>query len=68
MEAKFRLAFEIVDREAIQRLRREYGVHVNPWSAFPRLTTSMDFLKQDQVLALFRSSLQNADGRQSLRD
>ena len=68
MVAKFQLPFEIIDRDAIQRLRREYGSHVNPWNTFPRLITSMDFLKQEQVLALFRNSLQNADGRSPLRD
>lgn len=68
MTAKFQLPFEIIDRDAIQRLRREYGSHVNPWNTFPRLITSMDFLKQEQVLALFRNSLQNAAGRSPLRD
>jgi hypothetical protein len=28
----------------------------------------MDFLKQEQMLELFRNSLQNADGRSPLRD
>lgn len=68
MVAKFQLPFEIIDRDAIQRLRREYGSHVNPWNTFPRLITSMDFLKQEQMLALFRNSLQNADGCSPLRD
>jgi len=27
---KFQLAFEIIDRQAIQRLRREYGMHLPP--------------------------------------
>ncbi len=58
MESKFQLPFEIIDREAINRLRREYGIHVNPWNSFPRLITSMDFIKREQPLRLFRESLQ----------
>jgi superfamily II DNA or RNA helicase len=47
-----------VDRDSIQRLRREYGMHVNPWTSCPGLITSMDFLKREQPLRLFRDSLQ----------
>jgi ERCC4-related helicase len=66
MREKFRLDFQIIDRNSIQRLRREFGMHVNPWSSYPRLITSMDFLKREQPLRLFRESLQQHDS--PLRD
>ncbi len=53
MEEKFALRFEVVDREYVQSLRREYGIHVNPWASHPRLITSMDFLKRDEPRTLF---------------
>ncbi|MGD9496845.1 MAG: DISARM system SNF2-like helicase DrmD [Armatimonadota bacterium] len=58
MRAKFNLDFHILDRAEAERLRREYGIHVNPWRSHPRLITSMDFLKAERWLELFRRSLQ----------
>lgn len=60
MEEKFNLEFRIIDREAILTLRREYGVHVNPWQSFPRLITSIDFLKQERVLAQLQATWDGA--------
>ncbi len=60
MISKFSLRFEIVDRDYIQRLRREYGPHVNPWASYPRLITSMDFLKREEPRRSFRASLRRA--------
>ncbi|MBI4918198.1 MAG: DEAD/DEAH box helicase, partial [Acidobacteria bacterium] len=57
MDQKFALRFEIVDRDYMQRLRREYGVHVNPWASYPRLITSMDFLKREEPQRAFRAAL-----------
>ncbi|MFH1531498.1 MAG: DISARM system SNF2-like helicase DrmD [Pseudomonadota bacterium] len=57
MRQKFSLSFEIVDRAYVHRIRREYGVHVNPWASYPRLITSMDFLKRETPLNQFRNSL-----------
>ncbi|MFW6097418.1 MAG: DISARM system SNF2-like helicase DrmD [Chloroflexota bacterium] len=68
MQSKFQLPFQIIDRQAIQQLRREYGIHVNPWSTYPRLITSMDFIKREQPLRLFRQSLQQSNGNTPLRD
>jgi superfamily II DNA or RNA helicase len=50
---KFNLRFDIVDRDAVLRLRREYGTHVNPWRSFPRLITSVDYLKRNQQIGQF---------------
>jgi superfamily II DNA or RNA helicase len=63
MRLKFSLLFEIVDRDYVHRVRREYGVHVNPWASYPRLITSMDFLKREVPLQQFRTSLVNAGGQ-----
>ena len=58
MLEKFNLEFRIIDRKAILTLRREYGVHVNPWLSFPRLVTSIDFLKQERVLSQLQATWQ----------
>jgi len=57
MRDKFGLEFRIVDSELMKRLRRERGIHTNPWTHFPRLITSIDFLKRDRPLRLFRELL-----------
>lgn len=48
MRDKFGLEFRIVDSEGLRELRRRRGLHVNPWTHFPRLITSMDFLKRER--------------------
>ena len=65
MREKFALDFRIVNREYINNLRREYGVHANPWASYPRLIASIDFLKREHHLEAFQQSLQNRDGSQS---
>jgi superfamily II DNA or RNA helicase len=57
MRDKFGLDFRIVDSELMRDLRRRRGIHVNPWSHFPRLITSIDFLKRERPLRLFRETL-----------
>jgi ERCC4-related helicase len=54
MRDKFGLEFRIVDRELMKHLRRTRGIHVNPWTHFPRLITSIDFVKRDRPMRLFR--------------
>jgi superfamily II DNA or RNA helicase len=61
MRDKFGLEFRIVDSEAISLLRRKRGIHVNPWSHFPRLITSIDFLKRERPLRTFRETLPSGD-------
>lgn len=68
MEEKFRLPFRIVNREFVLQLRREYGVHVNPWNSYPRIITSMDFLKREVPLRQFKDSLQKKKRGMALRD
>ena len=45
----------------MKELRRSRGIHVNPWSHFPRLITSIDFLKRERPLRLFREILPGPD-------
>jgi len=57
MRDKFGLEFRIVNSELMKQLRRSRGIHVNPWSHFPRLITSIDFLKRERPMRLFREAL-----------
>lgn len=57
MRDKFGLDFQIVDRDFTAQLRRRRGLNANPWSSFPRLITSIDFLKRERPLRLFRELL-----------
>lgn len=57
MREKFGLEFRIVDAELMKTLRRRRGIHVNPWTHFPRLITSIDFLKRERPMRLFREVL-----------
>jgi superfamily II DNA or RNA helicase len=60
MRDKFGLDFRIVDSTLLQDLRRKRGIHVNPWTHFPRLITSIDFLKRERPLRLFTETLPSA--------
>jgi SNF2 family DNA or RNA helicase len=57
MRDKFGLDFRIVDSELLRQLRRNRRLHVNPWTHHPRLITSIDFLKRERPLRLFREAL-----------
>jgi superfamily II DNA or RNA helicase len=57
MRDKFGLEFRIVDTGLMKELRRQRGLHVNPWTHFPRLITSIDFLKRDRPMRLFSEVL-----------
>lgn len=64
MREKFGLEFRIVDRELMHELRRRRGIHVNPWTHYPRLITSIDYLKRERPLRLLHEVLPS--GGQSL--
>jgi superfamily II DNA/RNA helicase/nucleoid DNA-binding protein len=57
MRDKFGLEFRIIDSKSLHDLRKERGLHVNPWTHFPRLITSIDFLKRERPLRLFSEIL-----------
>jgi superfamily II DNA or RNA helicase len=43
--------------EYIKELRRNRGIHANPWTSFPRLITSVDWLKSGEPLRTLRDVL-----------
>lgn len=57
MQEKFGLEFRIVDTEYIRILRRERGLQANPWTSYPRLITSMDWIKGGEGLRLLKDIL-----------
>jgi superfamily II DNA or RNA helicase len=61
MRDKFGLEFRIIDSNTISQLRRKRGIHVNPWTHFPRLITSVDYLKRERPLRTFRETLPAGD-------
>ena len=61
MRYKFGLEFRIIDSDTISLLRQKRGIHVNPWSHFPRLITSIDFLEHERPLRVFRETLLAGD-------
>ena len=57
MRDKFGLEFRVVDSALLKDLRRKRGLFVNPWTHFPRLIASIDFIKRERPLRLFREIL-----------
>lgn len=57
MQEKFGLEFRIVDTEYVRLLRRERGLQTNPWASYPRLITSMDWIKNGEGLRLLKDIL-----------
>lgn len=57
MLEKFGLDFRLVDTEYIKQLRRERGIHANPWTSHPRLIASMDWVKGGEGLRAMRDVL-----------
>jgi superfamily II DNA or RNA helicase len=62
MRDKFGLDFRIVDSQLLSDLRRRRGIHVNPWAHFPRLITSIDFLKRERPMRLFSEHISKQTG------
>jgi len=57
MQEKFGLEFRIVDTDYVKKLRRERGIHVNPWTSYPRLISSMDWMKCGEGYRLIKDIL-----------
>lgn len=57
MLEKFGLEFRVVNSDYIRQLRRSRGIHANPWTSFPRLITSVDWLKSGEALRMLRDVL-----------
>lgn len=63
MRDKFGLDFRILDSALMRDLRRQRGIHVNPWGHHPRLIVSMDYVKRNRPMHLFRRATHRPDGR-----
>ena len=57
MADKFGLEFRVIDRDAVLDMRREFGPTVNPWASYPRLITSIDYMKTEHPRRLFEELL-----------
>ena len=57
MLEKFGLEFKIVDTTYVKELRRARGIHANPWTSFPRLIASMDWIKAGDPLRMLQDVL-----------
>jgi SNF2 family DNA or RNA helicase len=57
MRDKFGLDFRIVDAQLLGQLRRQRGLYVNPWTHYPRLIVSVDWLKRERPMRLLREVL-----------
>jgi superfamily II DNA or RNA helicase len=57
MLEKFGLEFKIINTEYIKQLRRQRGIHANPWTSFPRLIISMDWVKSGEGLRAMKDIL-----------
>ena len=53
LRRKFNLDFRVIDSDSTFQLRRDMGIDTNPWKAFPRIITSMDYLRMPDVLQQF---------------
>jgi DNA helicase HerA-like ATPase len=58
MEARFGLVFEVLDREYVERVRRELGFGVNPWTTFPRFIISHQLLIDEGYAGPLRAWLE----------
>jgi superfamily II DNA or RNA helicase len=61
LQQKFNLNFEVIDSDSTFQLRRRMGIDTNPWKAFPRVITSMDYLRMPDVLQQFLQASQIGD-------
>ncbi len=57
MRDKFGLDFRIVDATMLKDLRRSRGLYANPWTHYPRLVVSIDWLKRERPMRLLREVL-----------
>ena len=59
LDARFGLRFEIFDRDYVERIRRERGYAVNPWTTFPRFLVSQRLLIDEAYTSPLRVWLDN---------
>lgn len=59
MDSRFGLVFEILNRDYVERVRRERGFGVNPWTTYPRMLVSNKLLIDEFYAAPLRTWLEN---------
>ncbi|MEI7929650.1 MAG: SNF2-related protein, partial [Verrucomicrobiales bacterium] len=59
LENRFGLTFEIFDHEYVERIRRERGHSVNPWTTFPRFLISHKLLIDESYVGPMHAWLDN---------
>ena len=59
LENRFGLTFEIFDRDYVERIRRERGHSVNPWTTFPRFLISHRLLIDETYVGPMHAWLDN---------
>ena len=59
MAEKFNIDFTVMDSEQAFATQRELGMDANPWTVYPKIITSMDYLKQADVLGKFRTGTEH---------
>ena len=59
LDSRFGLRFEIFDRDYVERIRRERGYAVNPWTTFPRFLISQRLLIDEAYTSPLRVWLDN---------
>ncbi|MFQ6852347.1 DISARM system SNF2-like helicase DrmD [Streptomyces sp. 35M1] len=57
MRDKFGLDFRILNTSMLKELRRSRGLHTNPWTHYPRLIVSVDWLKRERPMRMLREVL-----------
>ncbi|MCC7494462.1 MAG: hypothetical protein IT204_19045 [Fimbriimonadaceae bacterium] len=57
MESRFGLTFEVLDREYVDRIRREHGFGANPWLTYPRFIVSHKLLIDESYAGPLRAWL-----------
>ncbi|MDC2993043.1 DISARM system SNF2-like helicase DrmD [bacterium] len=57
MLEKFGQEFKVVNTDYLKELRRNRGIRANPWTSFPRLIASVDWVKSGEPLRLLRDVL-----------
>jgi superfamily II DNA or RNA helicase len=61
MRDKFGLEFVIINSETMRETRRTHGAHVNPFSLYPRIIVSMQWLPGDRASRLLNEIYENVD-------
>jgi len=59
---KFSLQFDVIDRNATQKLKRMLGIDANPWRSCSRIISSYYYLRQHDVFEQFRSACRTEEG------